>query len=881
MMSLANLAKPRWINVPCKIEILSDVFCFTEKTITRVDEKALQNNLEAFDKTCILNDSTCYIFLPHITDGDSFQSKPNYLDSVPYKGEAKDFQFLFETAEALFPPLFTYNMKYTTTYSKYGNIYHYQRHEIGADSLEGLYITFKGSTMLHTDIYLFMCHEGTYISYADVCNGHTDCTEHDKSDEEDCTCNKTTNYSKKYKFLGEDKSRGKCSDFYFSTQNNACQVFLDKAVFELGRKITSKIKMLGHNKGAQRNQLSCQTGKHKAYRVEQICIFRLEKDILIPCSQGEHLQMCKTFECNHMFKCPEFYCIPWSYVCDGKWDCPHGMDESIDLSQSGVKCKNMYKCRKSQICIHLHDVGDNTPDCPFGDDESITLLKNVTCPNVCECLTFVLKCTNNSARIALQKAKPFCVVFLQYCHVKGFHFSMAVPVSVFWSIVNTDLVTVCSDLSGLKFLRRIQATFNSIAEIESDCFMSSVNLSAIDLSNNVLSRIWLHSFSTLQFLLVLNFSNNLLQQLPEQFLHDDVNLHIISLINNSLNKQGSYTLKNIEINIIQTKDYRTCCKMLCEAKCTASRPWYVACTDFLPTNGIRLAFYFICTAVATVTMACILSQIIFIKINKNHESCFEVTVHFLNTTDFTCAINLFVLSLADLYFHGSFALLENKWRSHFMCFTVFGMNLFHGLNSPFLLTCLSFSRLMVVMFPVDSGFKIMKTVVRYNVCLFVTNLLLSGVLSVFTWANNYTLPFNVCSPFVDPTKEMTSLTVITWFTVLSQLGATIVICSLYTALFVHLKASQESFNNMKTTKQSSLNLIVHLLVITSSNIACWVPSGVVYLISSHSEEFSIDLVIWISVVVTPINSIINPVVFFACTMKKMKKRAKFSLDKPT
>ena len=28
-----------------------------------------------------------------------------------------------------------------------------------------------------------------------------------------------------------------------------------------------------------------------------------------------------------MFKCPGYHCIPWSYVCDGKWDCPHGYDE--------------------------------------------------------------------------------------------------------------------------------------------------------------------------------------------------------------------------------------------------------------------------------------------------------------------------------------------------------------------------------------------------------------------------------------------------------------------------------------------------------------------------------------------------------------------------
>ena len=34
--------------------------------------------------------------------------------------------------------------------------------------------------------------------------------------------------------------------------------------------------------------------------------------------------------CNMRFKCELAYCIPWNYVCNGRWDCPNGEDENQD-----------------------------------------------------------------------------------------------------------------------------------------------------------------------------------------------------------------------------------------------------------------------------------------------------------------------------------------------------------------------------------------------------------------------------------------------------------------------------------------------------------------------------------------------------------------------
>ena len=69
--------------------------------------------------------------------------------------------------------------------------------------------------------------------------------------------------------------------------------------------------------------------------VKQVCIYR-------------SVQI--TQECNLNFKCQRYYCIPWSYLCDGKWDCPDGQDESSEeFCGENRICNNMFHCRKSVL----------------------------------------------------------------------------------------------------------------------------------------------------------------------------------------------------------------------------------------------------------------------------------------------------------------------------------------------------------------------------------------------------------------------------------------------------------------------------------------------------------------------------------------------------
>ena len=66
-------------------------------------------------------------------------------------------------------------------------------------------------------------------------------------------------------------------------------------------------------------ELPCKEGHSKCFNISDICKYRLNTfGHLVPCRTGAHIQDCQNFECNVMFKCQDNYCIPWSYICDGK-----------------------------------------------------------------------------------------------------------------------------------------------------------------------------------------------------------------------------------------------------------------------------------------------------------------------------------------------------------------------------------------------------------------------------------------------------------------------------------------------------------------------------------------------------------------------------------
>lgn len=148
------------------------------------------------------------------------------------------------------------------------------------------------------------------------------------------------------------------------------------------------------------------------------------------------------------------------------------------------------------------------------------------------------------------------------------------------------------------------------------------------------------------------------------------------------------------------------------------------------------------------------------------------------------------------------------------------------------------------------------------------SLLLALGLTLFVKFLYGSIPFMTCSPFIDPSKSVVWVDIITWIATIFQLTISVVIISLYTLMVTKLYQSNK--NMQKSKKQSNVSTVIQVVVVCVSNIICWTPSGILFLVSLHLEKYPIGMVIWTTVAVIPINSGVNPSVFLVQIARKTK-----------
>ena len=295
------------------------------------------------------------------------------------------------------------------------------------------------------------------------------------------------------------------------------------------------------------------------------------------------------------FKCPGYYCIPWKYVCDGKWDCPHGIDES--QAYNCVKerqCTNMFKCKKSIICIHIGDICNEKIDCPLGDDEYFCDLKFTNCPTNCTCWTFAIKCDNvNHLIMQSSRNLPYHVIHILKCSEMFTKEILEFLYSVTLLAINgMNFDNACTKLPNLQHSFIIDLSFNRIRRIQNDCFQQSSNLRVIKVNDNMISLLENNAFFNLKALRLLNLSNNIIIFLTSATISKCFELVAILIKNVSVKIPDYYVFQNLGLKYFISNNYYPCCFMSSISSCVSSisTPWYFSCSNLLVNNQIKMFF---------------------------------------------------------------------------------------------------------------------------------------------------------------------------------------------------------------------------------------------------------------------------------------------------
>ena len=840
---LMNPADPQWIGIPCSAQISKTILCSFKNNQTQ--QKVLNNFIpSAPAQFCsvgfMLSNKECFSF--NWTTVNSITSNDSCFNDL------SNFRHIFLAVSAkIFPPIFYSPSVYYQPHRYKSHIKFHKMH-IDNSSKAAFCIHRKELNGIGFQGNFFKCQDGTLISSLFVCDGHVDCI----SDETECNCSSKNlaSASKTCQFLLLETGNVGCSPLFDNTKNQCMpykiEIEKDNAATSVlaektkhfqcnstmtGTTITNDLvdgclsgddklfMSLVGGKGVyfpcpEEHLIPCRHGHPKCFSITKICSYSLNRyGHLDPCPTGDHLQDCKHFFCNTMFKCPNSFCIPWKYLCDGKWDCLKGFDESEHCVQRKQKCPNLFKCKLSDVCLHLIEVCDNVEDCLLGDDEQLCSIKDAGCPANCKCLTFALFCQNTRIFQRNEFAR-YKFIFLNNSFVSSSLLSESA-----WSIsvTHSEISGICAaiDAKNVKF---IHLAHDCITTLSRRCFENLKEVVFIGLDNNCL--VFLHAglFHKLDRLQYLNLSNNKITELFSETFTGLADVKVISLLDIAISKSDGRVFAGIEIKILHVSFDFMCCLME-NSSCSISTPWHFLCEDMLSSPILKVVCWFTCTVILLLNVVALILLSKVESKEKEKSRPFRYMAISVNISDIICALPLLFLSIADYTFYDLYFIKQFNWNKSIYCWSVYFLFLYYSLLAPLVLCTLSFSRLQIVKKPLDTKFKDHTFVFKLVMTLFLT---IFCLVSLFTLTAVLLDIFNLenielrllCSPFFDLSHTLVLAKLLTFVKVFSEVTALLFIITSYSCLFISLKESQEKIKGSTSKTVSNIPLYIQIIPVT-------------------------------------------------------------------
>ncbi len=898
---LVNMAQPEWLAIDCNKSYLTYAL---GRDIESQKAIHIYNCVECQQKVCyenaVVNNGSCYNFiwfdilfpgLPLMQVCD----RRTMLRQVVQNTSA--LINVLKGVDFSFPPLLTlyeYNSSLVSAYKFQKFMNEFSAEILPVAEALGFVICMQTTKPVGTFGNLLSCSNSTFVSIRFWCDGVVDCP-YDDTDERNCTCKKTFQQGDNVTLQRMSEVMG-CKTLYFtgpdgqnfiyapSTNMTGNNTVTDKVVCMSGKAILEsqwddlvpdcgpdaqdepKLRDLltGNTIFAcsDANQIPCRPGHSVCYNISDTCSFLFDHNFfLMPCRNGGHIHDCELFECNMKFKCSQSYCVPQSYLCNGRWDCPHGHDEDQESCKNLVHCVGMLKCKQTlNTCVHLGSICNGFLDCEQGEDESLCELEYVKCPKDCDCLALAIHCESIFPFFLLHNNPFLAVSIFNSSTAEEYNILAFLSGIRHFAFSNSSFEQICG-LELPNSVISLSLQFNHISELEKCCLNSLYNLMKVHLDYNKIAVIQSYSFTNLPKLKSIGLSYNPISSIAKDFVSKTSSLEVLFLQHIQLTFLSKLSFDSVFPRVVVVTNYSLCCVIPANATCTSTSPWYVSCKQVFSGELSRIV-----SILASVIL--VVLGIISFALNKFAEQSnetYEKISYFLCAVDLICSVFLTILWIRDSF------LSENMmnttfWKNSVSCkvsfLLIFSFVIFTQLSSLLLAT----SRLMVVVHPMEYKFKKGSFVIKCIACLIGLGCTVSFSIALTAALTMQEIPNSICSPFADPTKSAIFVTFIVVFTTVTQCTSGIVITVLHILLVCKLRKRQQAVARSNTIRNAGL--ITQVSLLSASFILCWHSTNAVNLTMLFSERFPLELIDWTTVLVMPLYSFLTSLILNGNLAKK-------------
>ncbi len=603
-----------------------------------------------------------------------------------------------------------------------------------------------------------------------------------------------------------------------------------------------------------RNEFPCLTGHHQCFKTTDLCQYKINKQKRIePCTNGRHLEACQSFQCNIALKCPESYCIPLEYLCNGMWDCPNGNDEKDTCSLTEV-CKGAFRCSgKSHICIHLGSICDGTQNCPQRDDETLCELNGVPCPDSCTCVLHSLTCFKQFTN--LLHNYPYAYVELFDILLPNLQALMKFGNLSFLVLADNSFAHLCAFRPN--HLVGVIMILNVLFCVQTHCFGTGAHLEIIHLQKDNISQIYPEAFAFLPNLVTVNLSQNYFPHLPRTTFKNSLSLTVLSLLDNRLTLATPFFLYFPKFKLLEVQNKYLCCIAPAKSNCVSNQGNPHSCKSYLfPSISMNLCYLVISGFIVLLNILSITLH----QIYQKDKELFTVFVLFVNVAEMLWGLYMSAIATADHLLLGS-TFVNLSWQSNIFCYAILGISLLSSILPPALLFVTAFSRLHVTLYPLHSQFRNKKFVVNTCLCVCVSSFLIVVVVTLVCVFMMPFLPNSLCLAVVDSNnmQNTTKIICLSIFTFQVSILAAIILANYVT--YRAIKHSQLEVNKHCMKEKSSVAMVAQWVMLCSSSFCSWIPTNIAFVLLLFTSTFSIDLLCWISVTSASLDPLFMPVIF--------------------
>ncbi|GFR58131.1 relaxin receptor-like protein [Elysia marginata] len=601
--------------------------------------------------------------------------------------------------------------------------------------------------------------------------------------------------------------------------------------------------------------------------------------------------------------------VPWSQICDGVRDCSSGADEFI--------CHPL----RPQF-VPLWSLCDGRKDCSQGEDE---LDCDVTCSPGFICLSGSISAT----RFTNTQSPPqwsFVDPRTIYLDISGVpvpdffqkypsgHFTRVLLLKMSRCGVNDishgrEFLKLCENKRRLKDFERVQGfdlSYNNLLRIENCSLLRFMRgLRKLNLSHNEnLTEIGALTFQDLWKLRVLDLGYTKINNLHEGTFSKLQNLERLVLRQTHISSvdfilPGSLRFFNIErTNVISVSKYvfttfamsvkeirSSTYKLCCPQVLGPLIPWHacyfpdnevvISCEDLVRERPLRALLWMVGLATLFGNIITLLYRLVWDR--KLLLKPYGLFVTNLGLSDTLMGLYLMIISIADLRFQGEYVFHDHSWKNSQACWTAGTVATMSSITSTLFIFLITVDRFLVVRYPFGD--------VRFSTWT-MTGVVISAWFFGISLAILPLLPFaqdwvvyshsGMCVGLpLRPNRLPGWQYSVSLFVVLNFL------------LFLFIGVGQGAiYKNMKekvqrTTKSVSIQsqlyqnqrrqeiaIAKQLSLVVMSNFICWFPIIVLGLLTLSGRDVGEAAYRWTAIVVLPINSALNPLLYTVPAVKK-------------